>query len=99
MDDLLLLVKKLQDSSGREEIPIEQFAEVLKTLSGAASSSSIWDLKMTVIQTDRETKGDADRAMKRHETLEEKLQDLSSRTDVKIDKVIDRVESLVHWSE
>jgi hypothetical protein len=53
-DDLLSLISRLKESNGTEELKIEDIAEALKHLSGNATSSSIWDLRMLVLQLQKE---------------------------------------------
>jgi hypothetical protein len=54
MEDFLSLISRLQDACGSEEIPIDDIAQALKHLSGTASSSSIWDLKMLLLQIQKD---------------------------------------------
>merc|ERR1711988_1849708 len=50
MEDFLEMMARLKKAHGTPEIPIDDIAESLKHLSGTASASSIWDLKMMILK-------------------------------------------------
>jgi chorismate mutase len=86
-EDLLQLVYTLQKSLGKDEIPIDHFGDALNTLSGNASSSSIWDLKMLLAAHEC-------RREEIHDQLQTAVREISSKTDDKIERITDRVDKL-----
>jgi len=85
IDDFLSLVHRLKEAVGTEEIPIENIADALKHLSGDASSSSIWDVKMLLLSLQNE--GTQTRVGGLPEQVDKHKEDVSSSSSVMRDKV------------
>jgi hypothetical protein len=50
MEEIHTLLQRIKDASGDDEIPIDSVAQALKHLSGSASSSAVWDIKLMILQ-------------------------------------------------
>jgi uncharacterized phage infection (PIP) family protein YhgE len=50
VEDFMAMLTRLREAHGGDEVPIDHIVESLKHLSGTASASSIWDLKMMLLQ-------------------------------------------------
>lgn len=99
MDDFLHLIKRLRDACGTDEIPIDNIAQALKHLSGTASSSSIWDLKMLLLQLQNDNSASNSDMTQIGETLSSLTADFQTSTSEMSDKVsrlitnIDKIEA------
>jgi hypothetical protein len=94
MDEFLSLISRLKDACGSEDIPIDDIAQALKHLSGTASSSSIWDLKMLLLQIQKDNakaSSTVEQVGDKLSTLSEGLQKGSSVTLSKVDEVVGRL--------
>merc|ERR1712187_163191 len=54
MEDFQAMIKRLKQAREAEEVPIVDIVESLKHLSGTATASSLWDLKMMFIAIQNE---------------------------------------------
>merc|ERR1719331_2228675 len=94
MDEFLSLIGRLKEACGSEDIPIDDIAQALKHLSGTASPSSIWDLKMLLLQIQKDNakaSSTVEQVGDKLSTLSEGLQKGSSVTLSKVDEVVGRL--------
>lgn len=95
MEDFMSLMGRLKEAVRSEDIPIDRIADALMHLSGDASSSSIWDVKMLLLtlQTDgtHNHVGDITGRVSKHK---EDISSSSSAMRDKVDIAIDRLRKL-----
>jgi len=92
MDDFLALIDKLKTACGSEEVPIDDVANALEHLSGSASSSSVWDLKMLTMAGQKQASSDTDKNSQAIQKLQEQVQLGSVQTGDKFDNLVRRLE-------
>lgn len=87
MDDFMSLIARLKESCGTGEVPIDDMAQALKHLSGTASSSSVWDLKMLILQLQNDNQSSSSTVNQIGEQLSKLTEDFQSSTSEMRDKV------------
>jgi hypothetical protein len=101
MEDFLSMISRLKTAHATDEIPIDDIAASLEHLSGTASASSIWDLKMMALRLradcDR-VNGNVDQIPKQLDTIRDDVSTTVSRTDAFIRK-LDETDELMQSQE
>lgn len=94
MDDFQCLIRRLKEASGSDEIPIDELVKALKHLSGTASSPSVWDLKMILLQIQKDaTRGNSvvEQVGTNLTSVSNDFQKNSLETREKVDQVVCRI--------
>jgi len=94
MDDFLSLIEKLKIACDSDEVPIDDVAHALEHLSGHATSSSVWDLKMITLMGQKQANAELVKVSKKIEALDESAQQDRALTKDYFENILRRVEQM-----